>query len=51
LKKGGDTLHFEGVSQKVEILPLAGEEFFWGANFMIAFELDCNNKKFNSHIF
>jgi hypothetical protein len=51
LKKGEDTLHFDGVSQKVEILPLAGEEFFWGANFMIAFELESNNKKFNSYIF
>ncbi len=51
LKKGDETLTFDVPQQKGEILPLAGGEFFWGANYIIAFELDCNNKKFSSYIF
>ncbi len=51
LKKGGETLTFEGTMQKIEVLPLAGGEFFWGATYIVAIELNNNNKKFNSHIF
>lgn len=35
------------VAQETVVFPLAGRDYFWGADFLIAYELKNNNKKFN----
>jgi hypothetical protein len=45
-------LNFESKEPcEVEVLPLAGGDFFWGADFLIAYKLNNNNKKFSWEIY
>jgi hypothetical protein len=38
-------LHSE-IKSPIQIIPLAGGEFFWGADFLLAFEIDDLNQKY-----
>ncbi|MBI5274449.1 MAG: hypothetical protein HY860_05285 [Chlamydiales bacterium] len=51
LHSGHHQLLFESNGCEVEVLPLAGSDFFWGADFLIAYKLNNINKKFSLEIY